>query len=109
MRMSRANSQSNGFIMLEVLVAMGVVSGVWMSSIQAYQGLALSLLKQEQKQILLRQEFDRYELAEQMRANDSSYSKNIKNIKSEDLKHDASRVPYRDRSLRSVAKPTFTN
>jgi Tfp pilus assembly protein PilV len=76
MRMSRANSQSNGFIMLEVLVAMGVVSGVWMTSIQAYQGLALSLLKQEQKQILLRQEFDRYELAEQMRTNDSSYSKN---------------------------------
>jgi Tfp pilus assembly protein PilV len=109
MRMSRANTQTGGFIMLEVLVAIGVVSGVWMTSIQAYQGLALSLLKQEQKQTLLRQEFDRYELAEHMRTIDSSYPKNIKNSKSEDLKHDASRVPHRHRSLRSVIKPTFAN
>jgi Tfp pilus assembly protein PilV len=66
---SRKNDRQSGFILLEVLVAMGLISGVWMSSIQAYQSLALRLLKQEQKQALSRQEFDRYELAEQIRAN----------------------------------------
>ena len=61
MRISRKNDRQSGFILLEVLVAMGLVTGVWLSSIQAYQGLALRLLKQEQKQALLQQEFDRGE------------------------------------------------
>ena len=47
---SRKNDRQSGFILLEALVAMGLVTGVWLSSIQAYQGLALRLLKQEQKQ-----------------------------------------------------------
>ena len=89
MRMSRvsgwingqANHQPDGFILLEVLVAIGLVSGVWMSSVQAYQVLALRLAKQEQKQSLLRQEFDRYELAEQIRANGSPTLKKTKSIK----------------------------
>lgn len=67
--------------MLEVLVAIGLVSGVWISSIQPYQGLALRLAKQEQKQTLLRQAFDRYELAEQIRANSSPLPKKTKSIK----------------------------
>jgi Tfp pilus assembly protein PilV len=33
---------SNGFILLEVLVAMSLILGVWMASIGAYQGLALT-------------------------------------------------------------------
>jgi type II secretory pathway component PulJ len=85
MRMSwvngQVNHQSNGFILLEVLVAIGLVSGVWMSSVQTYQALALRLLKQEQKQSLLRQEFDRYELVEQIRANGSPTLKKTKTIK----------------------------
>ena len=100
MRISQINDRQHGFILLEVLVAIGLVSGVWMSSIQAYQGLALRLLKQEQKQALLRQEFDHYELAEQMRTN---------SINGGDLKHDATRVPHRHRTLHSTAKPAFTN
>ena len=100
MRISQINDRQHGFILLEVLVAMGLVTGVWLSSIQAYQGLALRLLKQEQKQALLRQEFDRYELAEQMRAN---------SINGGGLKRDATRVPHRLRALHSTAKPAFTN
>jgi Tfp pilus assembly protein PilV len=100
MRISLRNDRQAGFILLEALVAMGLVTGVWMSSIQVYQGLALRLLKQEQKQALLRQEFDRYELAEQMRAN---------SINGGGLKYDATRVPHRHRALHSTAKPTLTN
>ena len=100
MRISLRNDRQAGFILLEALVAMGLVTGVWLSPIQAYQGLALRLLKQEQKQALLRQEFDRYELAEQMRAN---------SINGGGLKRDATRVPHRLRALHSTAKPAFTN
>ena len=100
MRISRTNDRQHGFILLEVLIAIGLVSGVWMSSMQAYQGLTLRLLTQEQKQALLRQEFDRYELVEQMRANSAN---------SKDLKNDVTRVPHRHRALHSTAKPTFTN
>ena len=100
MRISLGNNRQAGFILLEVLIAVGLVSGVWMSSIQAYQGLALRLTKQEQKQALLRQDFNRYELDEQMRAN---------SINHEDLKHDITRVPHRYRTLHSTAKPTSTN
>ena len=77
---------------------MGLISGVWMSSMQAFQSLALRLLKQEQKQALLRQEFDRYELTERMRAN---------SVNREDLKNDITRVPDRSRALRSAAKSPF--
>ena len=100
MRISQINDRQHGFILLEALIAIGLASGVWMSSIQAYQALALSLLKQEQKQALLRQEFDHYELAEQMRAN---------SINGGGLKRDATRVPHRHRALHSTAKPAFTN
>ena len=97
---SRKNDRQSGFILLEVLIAMGLISGVWMGSMQAFQSLALRLLKQEQKQALLRQEFDRYELAEQMRAN---------SINGGGLKRDATRVPHRHRTLHFTAKPAFTN
>jgi Tfp pilus assembly protein PilV len=98
MRISLRNDRQAGFILLEVLVAIGLVTGVWMSSIQAYRGLALRLIKQEQKQALLRQEFDRYELGEQMRAN---------SINREDLKHDITRMSRRQRALRSISNSSF--
>jgi Tfp pilus assembly protein PilV len=100
MSISQINDRQQGFILLEVLMAIGLVSGVWMSSIQAYQSLALRLMKQEQKQALLRQEFDHYELAEQMRANSAN---------SKDLKNDFTRVPHRHRALHSTAKSTSRN
>jgi prepilin-type N-terminal cleavage/methylation domain-containing protein len=100
MRISLRNDRQAGFTLLEVSVAIGLVTGLWISSIQVYQGLALRLIKQEQKQAHLRQAFDRYELDEQMRAN---------SINGGDLKRDATRVPHRHRTLHSTAKPAFTN
>ena len=100
----------NGFILLEVLVAMSLILGVWMTSIGAYQGLALRLIQQESKHSQLRQDLDAYELAEQVRANSSqNKSPSIPNTFSKGLKNESSRVSSRNRSLRSVAKSTFEN
>ena len=89
----------NGFILLEVLVAMSLILGVWMTSIEAYQGLALRLVQQENKRSQLRQTFDSYELAEQARVN----------ISSKGIKHESSRVSSRDRALRPITKSTTKN
>jgi len=100
----------NGFILLEVLVAMSLILGVWMTSIGAYQGLALRLNQQESKRSQLRQDLDAYELAEQVRAiRSQNKSPSIPNTYSKGLKNESSRVSSRNRSMRSVAKSTFEN
>jgi Tfp pilus assembly protein PilV len=92
----------NGFILLEVLVAMSLTLGVWMTSVGSYQGLALRLTQQEEKQLKLRQAFDAYELAEQARANRSQ--NNSPHISSKGLKNESSRVSGRSRSMRSITE-----
>ncbi len=55
-------TKPNGFILLEVLVAMSLILGAWLSSIHTYQGLALRFIGLEQKRVELRQVFDAHEL-----------------------------------------------
>ncbi|QWD64317.1 hypothetical protein [Polynucleobacter sp. MWH-UH2A] len=103
----------NGFILLEVLVAMSLILGVWMTSIGAYQGLALRFKQQESKHSHLRQTFDGYELAEQVRVNNAN-NKQISppsspNISIKDVKHESSRVSRRNHPLHPVAQPTTKN
>jgi Tfp pilus assembly protein PilV len=111
----RLNTQNpaNGFILLEVLVAMSLILGVWMTSIGAYQGLALRFKQQENKHSRLRQTFDGYELAEQVRVNKAN-NKQISpasnsSISIKDVKHESSRVSRRDRTLHTVAQSTTKN
>ena len=120
---------SSGFILLEVLVAMSLISGVWVSSIGIYQVLVLRLIQQERKQVLLRKTFDDYEIAEHMRisgneevqqrnwkgkqkrnqqANQANPA-NVSSILDQGLKHDPSRVSRWNDSLRSTTKYTSTN
>ena len=106
-------SLANGFILLEVLVAMSLILGVWMTSISAYQGLVLRFKQQESKYSNLRQAFDDYELAEQVRASNAS-SKEISsfrgsNVSLKDVKHESARVSGRNRALHPLAQPTFEN
>jgi len=112
MRLISPDTQ-NGFILLEVLVAMGLILGVWMTSIGAYQGLALRLAQQESKRLQLRQDFDIYELAEQVRANKNQTNlpnvSSISNISSKGIKNESSRVSSRNRSEHPVTKSTFKN
>jgi type II secretory pathway component PulJ len=53
----------NGFILLEALVAMSLISGVWMASVQSYQTLSLSLMRQEQQREQIRKAWDVFELS----------------------------------------------
>ena len=77
--------QGNGFILLEVLVAMTLIMGSWMAATHTYQKLTLVLKQQESKRSHLRREFDKYEI--------------------ESIKNDANRVSSRNHPLRSSAKP----
>ena len=120
---------SSGFILLEVLVAMSLISGVWVSSIGIYQVLVLRLIQQERKQVLLRKTFDDYEIAEHMRISgneevqqrnwkgkqkrnqqtNQANPANVSSILDQGLKHDPSRVSRWNDSLRSTTKSTSTN
>jgi Tfp pilus assembly protein PilV len=89
----------NGFILLEVLVAMSLILGVWMTSVGAYQELTHRLIQQESRRSQLWQTFDTHELAEQARVN----------LSFKDIKHESSRVSGRNRTLRTIAKSTTKN
>jgi Tfp pilus assembly protein PilV len=100
----------NGFILLEVLVAMGLILGVWMTSVGAYQGLALRLTQQESKRSQLRRHLDEYELAEQARVNGNQVNLlKTPNKSSKGLKNESSRMSSRNRSFRSIAKSNSAN
>jgi Tfp pilus assembly protein PilV len=98
---------AQGFILLEVLVAMSLIMGAWMVSIGAYQVLALRLTQQESRRSQLRQTFDQYELLEQVRANQNQIS--LLNNSTKGSKHESSRVSRRNRTVQSVVKPTVKN
>jgi hypothetical protein len=57
------NQAANGFILLEVLVAMSLVAGSWMGLSNTYQGLILRLDQLQKKRVELRKEIDQHELA----------------------------------------------
>jgi type II secretory pathway component PulJ len=58
-----SNPKANGFILLEVLVAMSLVASSWMGLSNIYQGMILRLGQLQEKRVELRQEMDQHELA----------------------------------------------
>jgi Tfp pilus assembly protein PilV len=100
----------DGFVLLEVLVAMSLILGVWMTSISAYQGLALWFKQQGSKRAELRRNLDTYELAEQLRANAIQHILlNPSNISSKDTKNESSRVSSWNRAVHPATKSTTKN
>jgi hypothetical protein len=59
----KSNVMANGFILLEVLVAMSLVASSWMGLSNNYQGMILRLSQLQEKRAELRKEMDRHELA----------------------------------------------
>jgi hypothetical protein len=57
------NLQANGFILLEVLVAMSLVASSWIGLSNTFQGMILRLGQLQQKRVELRKEMDRHELS----------------------------------------------
>ena len=96
--------------MVEVLVALSLVLGVWMTSVGVYQGVVLRCKQQESRRSELRRTFDAYELAEQLRSSSNQQTlTNFSNISSRNIKNESSRVSSRDRAVRHVTKPTSKN
>jgi hypothetical protein len=56
-----------GIALLEALLAMSLVCGMWIASIEAYQRLLLRNIQIEEKRIELRKQQDRFEGDQQMR------------------------------------------
>lgn len=97
----RGSKNCHGFVLLESLVAMSLILGSWMASVEVYQRLVLHLSQQESKRLQLVREFDAYETQEQLRANLHFPSKGIS--------HDSSGVFGRNRAMRADIKPTDKN
>jgi hypothetical protein len=80
-------------------MAMSMILGVWISSVGAYQRLALSLTQHDAKRTQVRKELDAFEIQEHSRSNSSAHTKGVGN--------DFTRVPSRHRSLRAATQSTF--
>ncbi|MBU3607851.1 hypothetical protein ICN29_05070 [Polynucleobacter sp. AP-Mumm-500A-B3] len=92
---------SQGFVLLEVLVAMGLILSAWMTSVGAYQNLALRSTQTESKRVLLQREFDAFEVSEHARASIS--------INNKGQIHESTRVSSRNRAQHVASKPTLKN
>lgn len=57
------NAQANGFILLEVLLAMSLVASSWIGLSNTYHAMTLRLSQLQEKRIALRKEMDWHELA----------------------------------------------
>jgi hypothetical protein len=90
-----------GFILLEVLVAMSMILGVWMASVGAYQRLALNLNQQESKRSQLRKDSDVFEIQEQSRTHFK--------LPSPTVIHEPARMSSRDRSVRTTTQSIIKN
>jgi type II secretory pathway component PulJ len=89
-------TRPNGFILLEVLVAMSLIMGAWMVSANAYQRLALNLNQQETKRAEIRRQIDAHEL--------EIYSRAVALHEAGDVNNEFARVPGRYHTLRASSK-----
>jgi hypothetical protein len=92
-----SNSNENGFVLLEVLLAMSLIVSVWMALVGTYQNLALRNAQEESKKAQLKKEFDAFEIGEHVKANI--------NVISKGLSHESSRVPSRNRTIPVTSQP----
>jgi len=83
----------NGFILLEVLIAMSLMMGSWMTFMQSYQALSLKFMRQEQERVKLIKEWNASEL--------SFVGKAVSSV--------SSRMSSRSRALHAPTQPASQN
>ena len=93
------SKRPNGFILLEVLVAMSLIMGSWMVSAHTYQKLALILGQQEGKRSQIRKEMDAYEI--------EIHSKAVTSHQAGSVRSELAGVSGRNNTLRSATKPAI--
>ena len=86
----------DGFILLEVMVAISLIMGAWMVSANAYQRLALVLGQQESKRSEIRRQIDAHEL--------EVYSNAVALYEAGSVKNELARVSGRNHTLRASSK-----
>ena len=87
-----------GFILLEALIAMSLIVGVWMGMVHIYQGLALRQTKLQAEKVQLRKESDVFELSEHARS-----------LTHGSVKHESSRVLSRSRAVSGASQSAVKN
>ena len=57
-------SKPNGFILLEVLIAMSLIAGAWIGLISQYQVMAMRFVQSQEKRIQIRAQMNQFEIAQ---------------------------------------------
>ena len=100
----------NGFILLEVLVAMSLILGAWMASLASYQGIALRHGQQASKRQVLRLQWDQHELQEQARSQGTQMQlPNQPHVVNQGKKNESARMPSRNRPVRATTQSAITH
>ena len=92
---------AKGFVLLEVLVAMSLILGVWMALVGTYQNLVLRTTQLESKRAQLGRGFDAFEVSEQARVSANTNTKG--------QTHESSRVSSRYRTQHATSQSTSKN
>jgi hypothetical protein len=94
-----SSEQVNGFILLEVLVAMSLVTSSWMALGNAYQQMVLKLGQLQEQRVKMKQALDQHELALFAK----SQSQNLSQQSRKSL-HESTGVSRRSRPISSIGR-----
>jgi Zn-dependent M16 (insulinase) family peptidase len=97
----KSNVMANGFILLEVLVAMSLVASSWMGLSNTYQRMILRLGQLQEKKAELRKEMDRHELTILAAAQLKNSNPNSRKLADESIG-----VSRRSRPISSLSRTT---
>jgi type II secretory pathway component PulJ len=97
----KSNAKANGFILLEVLVAMSLVASSWIGLSNIYQGMILRLGQLQEKKAELRKEMDRHELTILAAAQLKNSNPNSRKLADESIG-----VSRRSRPISSLSRTT---
>ena len=56
--------KANGFILLEVLLAMSLIAGVWVGLCNQYQVMALRFVQSQEKRAHIREQMNQFEITQ---------------------------------------------
>ncbi|AWW45599.1 hypothetical protein POPA111323_05955 [Polynucleobacter paneuropaeus] len=56
--------KANGFILLEVLLAMSLIAGAWVGLCNQYQVMALRFVQSQEKRVQIREQINQFEISQ---------------------------------------------
>ncbi|AWW44004.1 hypothetical protein G6671_01415 [Polynucleobacter paneuropaeus] len=56
--------KANGFILLEVLLAMSLIAGAWVGLCNQYQVMALRFIQSQEKRVQIREQINQFEISQ---------------------------------------------